>query len=254
MNDGIVGGNRSGNLPGGASRLPNSVEAMLRQIRQENATLADNNRRLQNDLADTQARVAEALGQMRTPEAITRPRTIAEIPGPRSWRMYVLRIPFTYQETGMQQATVEISTDGPFVLTDTSVCYQVNDTTNAPAILQKRVLPCTTYWPNTYQIAATSPTILASSAGAFVPELFFQVRVDGSGRYWTNNPVPAAVLCSWGTPKFSGIETWVESKNRLIIEATPQFAMPVAGECIITFSGYQILGNISIAEILGYAA
>lgn len=253
MNDGIVGGNRGG-LPGGAPRLPNNVEAMLRKISQDNAALVETNRRLQNDLADTQARVAEALKQMRTPEAITRPRTIAEIPGPRSWRMYVVRIPFTYGETGMQQATVEISTDGPFVLTDTSVAYQVNDTTNAPAILQKRVLPCTTYWPNVYQIGATTATNLATAAGQYVPELFFQVRVDGSGRYWTNNPVPAATFCSWGTPKFSGIETWVESKNRLIIEATPQYAMPLAGECIVTFSGYQILGNISIAEILGYAA
>jgi len=254
MNDGIVGGNRGGNLPGGAPRLPNGVEAMLRQIRQENAALADVNRRLQSDLADTQARVAEALGQMRTPEAITRPRTIAEIPGPRTWRMYVVRVPFTFNETGMQQATVEISTDGPFVLTDTTVAYQVNDTSNAPAILQKRVLPCTAYWPAVYQLAGTSPTNYASSVVQYIPELFFQVRVDGSGRYWTNNPVPAATFCSWGTPKFSGIETWVESKNRLIIEATPQFAMPLAGECIVTLSGYQILGNISIAEILGYAA
>lgn len=242
---GIVGGNR----------VPNDVAAMLRRIEAQNQQMRTEHERMRNDLADAQARLATALGQMRTPEAIVRPRTIAEIPGPRSLRMYVLRIPFAAGETAMQQASVEISTDGPFIVTDVTVGFQVDDTvTPAPAALQKRMIPATSYWPAVYQAGATTATNMGLAALQYYPELWFQIRVDGSGRYWTNNPMPASAFASWSAPKFAGIETWVESKNRLIIEATPQYAMPLAGVCVFVFNGYQILGNISIAEILGYAA
>lgn len=247
----IVGGSRR---PGAPTRdLPPNVEVMLRQLRQEKAEMQRVLEEMQNAQADSEARLARALSQMRQPEAVVRPRTIAEIPGPRHWREYLVRIPFTNGETGMQQATVEISTDGPFILTDVAVQYQVDDAGVAPTSLQKRVIPCTGYWPAVYQAGAVASGTMDVAALQYYPELFFQIRIDGSGRYWTNLPTPAAAFQSWGGPKFAGIESWVESKNRIIVEATPQLAMPLAGTCLCTFSGYQIIGNISIGEILGYA-
>lgn len=248
MSDGLVGGR-----PGQGRGVSNSIEAQIRQLEARIAQQARENESLRNGLADAQERLAEGLRQLRQPDAAARPRTIADIPGPRNWRQYTLRIPFAQGETGMQQATVEISTDGPFILTDTTVHYLIDDSTNAPAILQKRVVPCTGFFSAVYQAGQVTDTTMAGAVQQYLPELFFQIRIDGSGRYWTNLPVPAAAFMSWTAPKYAGIESWVDSKNRLILEATPQLAMPLAGVCVATFSGYQINGSISIAEILGYA-
>jgi hypothetical protein len=215
-------------------------------------------------------------------------KDIEDIPGIRTPKWYEVDIDFTYN-TGantVQTKSIEINPEGPFVITQITPVWEITDdnpdhfsnindnlggTTVAPT---GRILPCTAFpmivrnlgITNSYNLGYNTPSLsqLCNSNSAVspystngplkdVPEFNFQIEIAGSGRYWTNQPMPAAAFFGYaGQPMYMGVQGWVERTDRIIIHATPKVAIPHDGRVRFTLHGYQILGHISISEALGY--
>ena len=239
-----------------------------------------------NNLGYNQRQLNGALGQLQDQVEQLRvgshqqggsaPARIEDIPGVRTPRWYEVGIDFTAGDTALRFNSAEIAPDGPFVVTQCSPYWLITDTNaanffGAPAAAPTgHVLPCSSYgmMQNLFQSqisnfaaapAANVPSIGAMYNGATLvgalsdfPELSFQIEVSGSGRFWTNQRIPAADFYGWGgQPLYMGHQGWVERTDRLVVHATPEVAIPHDGRVRFVFSGYQILGPISLTDALG---
>jgi hypothetical protein len=215
-------------------------------------------------------------------------RDIEDIPGIRTPKWYEVDIDFAYNTSAntVQTKSIEINPEGPFVITQITPVWEILDTENdhfsnindngggttvAPT---GRILPCTAFpmivrnlgvvnssglgynTPSLSQLCNNNAVVSPYSANGplkDVPEFNFQIEIAGSGRYWTNQQIPAAAFFGYGgQPMYMGIQGWVERTDRVIIHATPKVAIPHDGRVRFVMHGYQILGHISISEALGY--
>lgn len=215
-------------------------------------------------------------------------KDIEDIPGIRTPKWYEVAIDFTYNTSAntVQTKSIEINPEGPFVITQITPVWEITDTTashfsninnNAGANTgapTNRVLPCTAFPMITRNLGITNSSSLGYNTPSLsqlcnnndlvspystngplkdVPEFNFQIEIAGSGRYWTNQPMPAAAFFGYnGQPMYLGVQGWVERTDRIIIHAIPKVAIPHDGRVRFTMHGYQILGHISISEALGY--
>lgn len=208
-------------------------------------------------------------------------KSIDDIPGVRTPRWYVVDIDFNYAETAPRSNTVQISTDGPFICTQIQPYYLVLDSDRthyqyanpgippSPAIYPLaygRYLPCTsavmlsTQLFNIAEYAAVGAPGYASTIGSVpkgqlrdFPEFSFQIQVAGSGTFWTQNKtVPAAAFYGYTEPLYTAIQGYVERTDRILVNAFPQTEVPLTGRVRMVFHGFQILGHIKVADMLGY--
>lgn len=198
-------------------------------------------------------------------------RTLNEIPGVRTPRWYEVDVFFDRGDSNLKFNSTEISPDGPFIITQMQVYYTISDTTVAGDVedvvgaqpATGRTVPCTAYpllLGSFGQQAGSANFMLGnlsnSAAGpaplAAIPEFSFQIEIAGSGRFWTNQAIPAAAFYGYNAPLYSGIAGWVERTDRIVLHCTPEIAVPLNGRVRMVFHGYQILGHIKIGEALGY--
>lgn len=196
-------------------------------------------------------------------------RTLNEIPGVRTPRWYEVDVFFDRNDSNLRFNSTEISPDGPFIITQMQVYYTYSDTTEdanvtGGAPVTGRTVPCTAYpfllgsfgqeagnanfmLGNLTNSATGAPAPLAA-----IPEFSFQIEIAGSGRFWTNQSIPAAAFYGLNAPLYSGIAGWVERTDRIVVHCTPDIPVPLEGRVRMVFHGYQILGHIKIGEALGY--
>lgn len=214
----------------------------------------------------------------------SRPMQIEDIPGLRTPRWYEVDIDFSQGDSAARFNSAEIAPDGPFVITQCAPWWTITDTNGAnfygaPANAPTgRVLPCSA---TPFLLGSGITSLSGSTDAAFVgqtqgigdlfngagtngalsdiPEFSFQIEIQGSGRFWTNQAIPAAEFYGWGgQPNYLGIQGWVERTDRITVHATPEntrgpgaAGVPHNGRVRFVFCGYQILGPINIAEALG---
>jgi hypothetical protein len=198
-------------------------------------------------------------------------RDLQDIPGVRTPRWYEIDIDLSEGATQTTFNSVEISPDGPFVITQMQPYFQFAEQPTTPVDnvrLNNRIVPCTAFNlvnnalgtttvndganQNTY-VDATLPFLFGSGSPLeFIPELSFQIEIAGSGRFWTNRPIPAAAFYGLQNPLYTGIAGWVERTDRIVIHVTPEIPVPLAGRVKVICHGYQILGHVNIGQALGY--
>jgi len=205
-------------------------------------------------------------------------KSIDDIPGVRTPRWYVVDIDFDYAETAPRSNTVQISPDGPFICTQIQPYFLVLDTDYThyqssdglplpPAttpLAYGRYLPCTAAVmldSQLFNLAQYAAVGAPGFAGVGVPkgplrdfpEFSFQIQVAGSGTFWTQNrTVPAAAFYGYTEPLYSAIQGYVERTDRILVNAHPQTSVPLKGRVRMVFHGFQILGHIKVADMLGY--
>ena len=198
-------------------------------------------------------------------------KDLDDIPGVRTPRWYEVDINFPDgNETDTTFNSVEISPDGPFIITQMQPYFQVTDTQAAAGLvgggqITGRILPCSSYpiLMNTLGSAFDSATNTLPLAGDLfntanqnvlqvIPEFSFQIEIAGSGRFWTNRAIPAAAFYGQYNPLYTGIAGWVERTDRIVVHVTPNVAVPLKGTVKVVFHGYQILGHVNVGQALGY--
>lgn len=245
---------------GRGGRNPNALEAIVRKLQRDlaqlqsdsgNAELRDKLRQIVDRLdEDRRSRGQYTANEQGRDAPGAQPRTIEDIPGPRSLKIYEVLIPFEEGATGVQSNSIPVSTDGPFICTHIAATYQIVDTEQT--VLNGMFVPVTRYFMLVNGGSALTTAQITAGVIGSVPELSFQVQSQGSGRFLTNRAIAGP---SWGDgryPFFLGRETWFESKDNIMVYASPEIAMPLAGTVRFSLIGYQITRNISIAEQLGY--
>jgi hypothetical protein len=205
-------------------------------------------------------------------------KTIEDIPGIRTPKWYEVDVAFEYDDNAERVASIQINAEGPFVITQVTAFWEYLDQDadhfanpvaagNTP---YKRLVPCTAYpmivnnlgitnattaytTPSLSQLTNTTGVNTAWGPLSDIPEFDFQIEIGGSGRFWTNQPIPAAVLYGYGgQPMYLGVQGWIERSDRLVVHAIPLFNLRSKGTVKMCFHGYQILTHASISEALGY--
>ncbi len=205
-------------------------------------------------------------------------KTIEDIPGIRTPKWYEVDVAFEYDDINERVASIQINAEGPFVITQVTAFWQYIDTdsthfANPVAVGNtpyNRIVPCTAYpmivnnlgitnnttaytTPSLSQLTNTTGVNTAWGPLSDIPEFDFQIEIGGSGRFWTNQPIPAAVLYGYGgQPMYMGVQGWIERSDRLVVHAKPLFNLRSQGTVRMCFHGYQILTHASISEALGY--
>jgi hypothetical protein len=101
--------------------------------------------------------------------------------------------------------------------------------------------------------ALVFPTTHSWGPLADIPELEFQIEIGGSGRFWTNEYIPAAAFYgTCGQPYYMGAYGWVDRADRLIVHVKNLKEINYSGTIKMIFHGYQMLGHVDIAKALGY--
>ena len=193
--------------------------------------------------------------------AAVRPRSIDDIPGVRTPQWYTVEVNFTSGETVTKFGTAEIAPEGPFIITQINPVYQSLDTATSPADLTPllgRMLPVSAtamFYNQTGNDDGTNPNtpLAVASIAELIPELTFQIEIQGSGRFWTNQKVPGAFFYGNSNPLYTGIMGWIDYSDRIKVQVTPERAIPLTGKVLFGFHGYQILNPVKLTQMLGFA-
>lgn len=217
-------------------------------------------------------------------------RDLDSIPGVRTPKWYQAIIPFQYRDSAEKFTSIDINPEGPFVITQITPLWVVGDGLTPEGsnlseyfvngnlglhfpVASGRVLPCTAFpfisktlgYTNSdgngrntpsapqlfYRSASTDPDEWGVLSD--IPEMFFQIQVSGTGKFWTNQPISAAAFYGYfGRPLDVGVLGWVDRGDRITISATPSVPVPHIGRVFFILHGYQILGDVSISKELGY--
>ncbi len=213
-------------------------------------------------------------------------KSIEDIPGIRIPKWYEVDIDFAYGANAIQTKSIEINPEGPFVITQITPVWEIldddvdhfaniyNGAAGTVFPPKNRIVPCTAFPMITKNLGITNATGNGYNTPSLsqlcnnndvvspysqngplsdIPEFSFQIEIAGSGRYWTNQYLPAAAFFGYsGQPLYLATQGWVERTDRVIIHAKPTVNVPNTGRVRFSMHGYQILGHISISEALGY--
>lgn len=265
----------------------NQLQGIVSNLQQQ-VTAYKNQAEGQTKQLDTEIKkVVESLQEL---SESLRPRykDIDDIPGLRIPKWYEVDVDFEVGDTAEKIKSIQINPEGPFVVTQITPLWQVSSTNSidyfantivaaGPTLADVpggRILPNTAFpmivrnlgITNTTSVGFNTPSLsqLCSTVSGGVgnpssgplrdiPEIDFQIEIGGSGRYWTNQVVPAAAFYGvMGQPLYLSVPGWVERSDRIVIHATPTVAIPHNGTVRFGLHGYQIMAHISIAEALGY--
>jgi len=277
--------------------MSDTIENLARMVREQSLTIDS----LQSSLTSLQSDLISQKGRSVKEEEISRMkiselqqklsevdrwsnvvRDLEDIPGIRTPRWYEVDVDFTRGDTQLSFNSVEISPDGPFIITQMQPYYTISQDTSLASFPENlaggiatagRTVPCSAYafllsalggvnnavgGANNFEgallgdIAGTGSAPAAPTPLGIIPEFSFQIEIAGSGRFWTNRAIPAAAFYGESNPLYSGIAGWVERTDRIVLHCTPEFAVPVGGRVRMVFHGYQILGHVNIGQALGY--
>jgi hypothetical protein len=260
----------------------NHTLLMLQQQLNIQKNLIDSNLNVLNNEAKDVIKNMKHLAEMLVPEI----KTIEDIPIAKHPKWYVVEMPEDRPSTNANLSTeyVNINPEGPFVISNIIPLFQVTKPQtegfsgfanpvvggNSPI---GRILPCTSFQnlcqnlgrTNITSFGYTTPSLWqlnffqligdASNWGplADIPEYEFQIEIGGSGRFWTNQFVPAAAFYgTMGNPGYLGCLGWVDRADRLIVHSRNIKPIGYYGRVLFIFHGYQMLGHIDIAKALGY--
>jgi len=205
-------------------------------------------------------------------------KDIEAIPGVRTPKWYDVYIDFDYLDASLKFNSVQINPEGPFVITQITPIWEYGPLPSTVvaqpgSITIGRTVPCSAFpmivnnfgitntighGNNTPSYAQLFNTYRSASGGvdgvlAAIPEFDFQIEIAGSGRFFTNQPIPAPAFYGYfETPNFLGVQGWAERGDKIVIHATPTVPVPTQGRVHFVLHGYQILGNVNISESLSY--
>jgi hypothetical protein len=148
---------------------------------------------------------------------------------------------------------------------------------NPTSLPTNRIIPCTAFanivntlgrtntvglgyqWPSLNQLLADPYGGLVFDEGiprgvlCDLPEIAFQIEIIGSGRFWTNDFIPAPAFFGYdGKPLYLGISGYVGPTDKLKITAKTTTKRYAAGKVRFCVHGYEIIGKVDIAQALGY--
>jgi hypothetical protein len=222
------------------------------------------------------------LAEMLVPEI----KTIEDIPVAKHPKWFMVELPDMQPKLTADIVTsyVNINPEGPFVISSIVPLFEITKPQTDsfggfanPVVGGSqpigRILPCTSLpmlvnslgrttsaglgynTPSLWQLNYNALIGAADTWGplADIPELEFQIEIGGSGRFWTNQYIPAAAFYgTQGNPGYLGCLGWVDRADRLIIHARNIKPIGYFGRALFIFHGYQMLGHIDIAKALGY--
>ncbi len=181
-------------------------------------------------------------------------QSIESIPGARMPQWYVAEKSFALNDTAQQFASVEITPEGPFIVTQVAAFFRATGTVQGDPT--GRLLPLSAF--RAFAIGGDGSNAVGTifTSMTLIPEFSIRYEVEGSGRFLNNVNMPAHMADALDHPKYTGCLGWVDGSNRLKTFFTPEIAVPVAGKCIAIFVGYQILNPIKLGDVLAgrYAA
>lgn len=234
----------------------------LEQLSNESRNLQDTLRNTSMERNELRSQVGTLRAQLTDMQArfdlnkqsTERPRSIDDIPGVRTPQWYTVEIEFTAGETVTKFGTSEIAPEGPFIITQINPLFQVLDATDANVI--GRMIPVSAaamFYAEVGGTVGTDTVVSVATAAVGVPELTFQIEIQGSGRFWTNLKVPGAFFYGNGNPMYTGIMGWVDYSDRIKVHVTPERALPFTGKVLFGLHGYQILNPVKLTQMLGFA-
>ena len=244
------------------------LQTLITTLQQQLSILKNDNdssvRSLQGEITLLQNKLSE-VESSNTPVI----RDLDDIAGVRTPKWYDVNIDFTAGDSTRKFGSIEINPDGPFVITQVTPVFQFsNDLTGSDVPLRGRSVPITAFPMLVGNLGSSNanPTMQNSTtetpASVFdatdgslgiIPEFSLEIEIAGSGRYWTNQPVHGACFYGYfGQPLFLGVQGWVERTDRIVVNVSPEVAVPKDGTLRVSFHGYQILGHVNISEALGY--
>ena len=202
-------------------------------------------------LADLEAKVRK-VGASKDRAPRTPEEALRQLPGYRHPQYYGLTVSFTAADTAPREASVEISPEGPFIITDVDAMYRVTDSGDD---IQGRLIPLSGmrfFAEQGASLALTGAGGLATRLDVFQPEFDFQIDIDGSGRRWTNQNIPGFVLDPTSRNNYTGVMGWVDPTDRIRVTVSPVsgVAVPKGGGVIFVFSGLEVVNPVRLADIM----
>lgn len=207
-------------------------------------------------------------------------KDLEDVPGLKTPKWYMVEIPFAYGESRSKSGEVLISAEGPFVCTQVQTYFRITDTDTdhysddallvTDAITSTavgRIVSGSSYnsiigdlqvcryldWGSQFSRygVAGNPDIIGQ--GHPYPEFDLQIHIEGSGRAWSGDRVPAAAFYGTLSPLYTGISGVIEHSDRIEIIAEPSTpAVNLAGTLNVVFHGYHIGGITDFYTFLGY--
>lgn len=184
-------------------------------------------------------------------------QSIESVPGARMPQWYTAEHTFVVGSTASGFASVEVSPEGPFIITQVGAAWRCTDPAIGMANITGRLLPLSAFRNFGQALNPATGAVLASGANLLnMPEFSLRFEVEGSGRFLCNIDMPAHLVDYMDHPKYTGCLGWVDGSNRLKVIMNPEIATPHVGKVIVTFIGYQILNPIKLGDVLAgrYAA
>lgn len=228
---------------------------IARQLRQMDTTVKSFQRLLQEHYKPALEQAQREIANLQRTNSAAPPtgggllQSIESVPGARMPQWYVAEKSFTVADTAQQFASVEITPEGPFIITQVAGLYRCVDavTANAP---NGRALPLSAF--RSFGQAVDGATAIATLNTNFtmIPEFSVRIEVEGSGRFLNNVAMPGHMIDPMDSPKYTGCLGWVDGSNRLKVFFTPEIALPCSGKAIAIFVGYQILNPIKLGDVL----
>ena len=241
------------------SELIASLQAEINNANAHNANLREQGLRADafaKTLAKTLEDVSGQLDQLKNAVrgdsgSPTRIRTIDDVPGLRTPQWYPCFV--DYQAAADQQSfgTVEISPEGPFVITQVQPYWQCLDATVDGGKLYGRYMPISAF-PLTVSNGGATTLATFDTNIEEVPEFSLKIQISGSGRFWTSaEKIPGPAFYGVSNPLYTGQMGWVDPTDRIQVYGIPEKAVPHTGKLWIVFHGFQILNNVRLSQYLG---
>lgn len=231
---------------------PNNIIQMLHKGASNQQALMEQFRAQQAQIAQLQQMLDETRRQLDQPQ----PSSVDALNVPKHGRFYEGDILFEANSDVMQTTSVEISTDGPFIIDRIQMLYQISDPENESG-LNGRFVPISSYYSLLYALGrAEAKTVIETNGAKFLPEFTIRLQIEGSGRFWTTGDIPGPTFVGGqGTdPSYLSVPSWIDSKDRIKLEVTPTLNLPLGGLFKATFIGQELLSNITQRELYGYKA
>lgn len=217
-------------------------------------------------------------------------KTLEDLPGIKIPKWYVVELPFEAFAPMNSEVTrsVIINAEGPIVITQMNPVWQITQQTipdgdfayeyfaNPNAIVgttslpTNRIVPCTAFANVVNSLGRTNTTGLGYQNPSLnellarpstipygplsdLPEIAFQIEIIGSGRFWTNDFIPAPAFFGYdGKPLYLGISGYIGPTDKLKITAKTTTKRYAEGKVRFCIHGYEIIGKVDIAQALGY--
>lgn len=250
--------------------LTQKAKDSLREVQQSVSELKAD---LLNSKTDVKTRL-DRLNQLVENQKYAREslKDLSAFPGIKQPKWYSVDIDFEYGDTETKRGEALISADSAFVCTQVQSYYVIRDSDvdHYPGVglyaglytAEGRVLPNSMYSSNIGQAYIFSLDILSTygqnigsvrrvNYGFASPEFDFQIEVEGTGRYWASENIPACMFLGGLSPFYLGYEGVVENSDRLVVYADPTKLVPLKGTVRFIFHGYSISSKLSSSALLG---